>query len=102
MRLLMTLILTLATLIAPAYAHYRLASLTPTRAQRWLLRLVLILLGLGFGWAMSSVYMDVEEGAAVIAFIMGFGFAHLPPAVVLWLKHHRERQRRDSYHDQSR
>lgn len=102
MRLLFTLALTLATLIAPVYAHYRLSGLAPSATQRWLLRVALVLIGLGFGWAMSSVYMDVEEGAAVTAFIMGFGFAHLPPAVVLWLKHHREKQRQDEHHDQSR
>lgn len=93
MRIVLTAVLTLVTLIAPVYAHYRLGSLVPGRNQLWLIRFVLILTGLGFGWAMSSVYMAVEEEAAIAAFVMGFGVAHTPPAIVLWLKHHRERQR---------
>lgn len=93
MRLVLTAILALLTLVAPIYAHYRLGSLVSSHNQLWLVRSILILTGLGFGWAMSNVYMAVEEEAAVAAFIMGFGVAHTPPAVVLWLKHHRERQR---------
>lgn len=93
MRLILFTLLTLALLFAPVYAHYRLGSLAPTSRQRWFMHCLLVLLGLGFGWAVSTTYMTVEEGAVPVAFLMGFGLAHLPPAVVLWLKHHREKQR---------
>ncbi len=92
MRMILALFAILAALLVVAYAHLRLARQVASPLQRWIGHGLLILVASGFGWAMSSVYMDTAEGGTVTVFLTAFGVAHLPPAVVLWLKGARDRQ----------
>lgn len=92
MRYALAIALVCVPLAAAVYAHYRLPFLTPNRLHLWLTRLLLLAVGLGFGWAMSGVYLDVEGGAALLVFLGAFGLAHFPAAVILGLKTIRQRQ----------
>lgn len=86
-----SMILILAiTISATVYAHYRLPFHTPNRTQLWATRLLLIAIGMAFGWAMSDVYTDVQEGAAVLVFLSAFGVVHIPAAIILWIKRKRK------------
>lgn len=92
MRYMLAIALICIALAATAYAQYRLPYHTPTNRQLWVTRLLLVSVGLGFGWAMSDVYLDVEGGAAVTVFLSAFGVAHLPAAIILFLKKQRDKQ----------
>lgn len=78
------------TLPAAAYAHYRLAEYTSSATERWFTRLLLIAVGLGFGWAVSMRYFSVT-GAwnQMWMFLSAFGVAHVPAACILLVKHIR-------------
>lgn len=88
----LAIVLLAILLFAAAYAQYRLPYQTPNSTQLWTTRLLLIGVGLGFGWAMSQVYLEVEGAEAVIVFLSAFGVAHLPAAIILFLKKIRSRQ----------
>lgn len=79
-------------LLLPAYAHWRLPALAENRWSRWLTGCFLVLLGIGVGWATAFRYFPMVEGSDRWAlFLIGFGFAHLPAASVLFLKQLRRR-----------
>ncbi len=85
-------ILALLTLLAAAYAHYRLPQHAEGRAALWLTRLFLLALGFGLGWATSQRYFPLESMSAQLSlFLMGFGVAHIPAAAVLFLNHLRRK-----------
>ena len=86
------ILLLVVSLSAAAYAHYRLPYQTPTRTQLWITRVLLLGVGLGFGWAMSGVYLEVEGAEATVVFLSAFGVAHVPAAIILFLKKIRSRQ----------
>lgn len=90
MRYIPGIILLAMALLVAGYAQHRLAFHTASMTQLWLGRLMLAGVGLAFGWAMTGLYMDVAEGGAVIAFVVSFGIAHLPAAIILWLKRQRD------------
>lgn len=92
MRLVLLIAMMAAPIAAAVYAHYRLPFQTPNSTQLWITRLLLISVGMGFGWAMSRVYLDVEGGEAIAAFIGAFGVAHIPAAIILFLKKQRSKQ----------
>ena len=68
------------------YTHMRLADYVLGARQTAGLRLFLVLLGIGVG--IMAVKM-IAQPAPVLSFIAGFGIVHLPPALVLMLKHLR-------------
>src|SRR5690606_9733047 len=50
------ILLTTLTLAAAFYAHSRLPTQTRSTASLWFSRLILGLIGIGFGWVMSAFY----------------------------------------------
>lgn len=86
MRLVLTLFLLLATLATAGYAHWQLYRQVPSLPLRWLGHSLLAVVAATFAWVVSTVYMGAEEGGGVAAFLTAFGVAHMPPAVVLFLK----------------
>ncbi|MFA5495647.1 MAG: hypothetical protein WC247_12795 [Porticoccaceae bacterium] len=83
------ILVALLTLWPAAYAHYRLPLQITSRRELWLAHLMLIAVGLGFGWAMSAVYLSPVDAPPVLTFIAGFGAVHIPAAIILWLKKQR-------------
>ena len=73
------------------WVHYRLAFQVRGTLQLWAGRIMLLLVGTGFGWAMSQVYTDTRGLAASWVFLTSFGVAHLPAAIILWLKKQRDK-----------
>lgn len=92
MRFILLVAMMAVPIAAALYAHYRLPFQTPNKTQLWITRLMLISVGVGVGWAMSSVYFDVEGGEAVVFFVGAFGVAHIPAAIILFLKKQRSKQ----------
>jgi len=88
------LLFTLFTLICAAYAHYRLPRHSNTAQQVWLSRLALVLIGIGFGWAMLRFYGQTEPYPHSLIFLSAFGLVHLPAAAILFLKGVRDRPHR--------
>lgn len=76
-----------------AWVHYRLGFQIAGTGQLWAGRIMLLLVGAGFGWAMSQVYVDAQGLAAAWVFLTSFGVVHLPAAIILWLKKQRDSQR---------
>lgn len=97
MRSLLVLALVILCLSAAFYAHSRLVVQTPNHKQLWLTRILLITVGLGFGWAVSSVYLDTSGLATPAAFLGAFGAAHIPAAIILFLKQLRTKQLDDGH-----
>lgn len=85
-------LLALLSLCAVGYAHYRLAFLRSRPLPTWIAQLLLIAVGLGFGWTMHSAYVEIEGRAEAWVFILAFGSVHVPAAVILWLKKQRSKQ----------
>lgn len=85
------LLFLLATILLAAalYAHYRLGLQAATAARVWLARLVLIIAGLAFGYVMVVYYVRNQGIATFLIFLCAFGLAHVPAAIVLWLKEKR-------------
>ncbi len=91
MRLILSLIVMIVAIAVVVYAHLQLARQVPPSPRRWLGHGLLVLVGVGFGWAVTSVYMGAEDGGGVAAFISALGVAHMPPAIVLFLKRQQRR-----------
>jgi hypothetical protein len=112
----LTWAVTLLLLAAAAYAHLRIGLHAATPAQAWIGRGVLLAVGVAFGallasrpevaaWAGAGIGLQADAGgglgnaaedfavpgAAVQAFLAGFGLVHVPAAAVLWLKGLRAR-----------
>ena len=56
MQIILMFLLTIATLAAALYAHYRTPYHTSTPQSRWFVHIFLGLLGLAFGWVTSQLY----------------------------------------------
>lgn len=91
MRIVLTLILLLLMLAVAGYAHWQLYRQVPSGPQRWLGHGLLVLVAGAFAWVVSGVYMGAEEGGGVAAFVTAFGVAHMPPAIVLFLKQQQKK-----------
>lgn len=92
MQYLMTGAFAIMALAAAAYAHYLLPAHTTKGAQRWFTHLLLVLVGLAFGWAVATVYYRVEGGLQVLVFVHAFGVVHVPAAFILFIKQRRRRE----------
>ncbi|WP_111641797.1 hypothetical protein [Marinimicrobium alkaliphilum] len=83
-------LLGLASLVLPAYAHYRLPTHTSYPSALWITRLFLLGLGLGVAWVTSFRYFaHLDDAARLPLLLFGFGIAHFPAAGVLYLKQWR-------------
>ena len=85
---LISLIAVLPLLAATVYAQRRLPVHAPS-AQAWGLRLLLAAVGLGMGVLMADRARYAGAPEPWLAFLLGFGMAHLPAAVILFVKHRR-------------
>lgn len=85
-------LLTVLTLIAAAYTHYRLPFHSAGTKQLWLTRLLLIAVGLAFGWVVSRRYQAGGIAEAAI-FLSAFGVVHVPAAFILFIKRRRKEWR---------
>ncbi|GGY75107.1 hypothetical protein [Marinobacter zhanjiangensis] len=86
MRLVLTLLLLLATVAVVGYTHWQLVRQVRPLLQRALGHGLVVLVAAAFAWTVSATYMGAEEGGGLAAFLMAFGVAHMPPAIVLFLK----------------
>lgn len=85
--MLMITLFALIGLAAAAYAHANLAHFIATQSGLMATHVVLLAVGLAFGYVAS---MSAGDGAARwLAFAAGFGAVHVPPAVVLMIKRAR-------------
>ncbi len=70
-------------LVAAVYTHLQLRHFV--RGAKRLLGLRIFLIGLGVGVGIALSLLPGEHSRA-LAFVIGFGLSHLPPAFVLLLK----------------
>ena len=89
-------LLTLLTLTAAAFAHLQLADVAGRRAGLWFTRAVLVLAGIGFGWAMLRYAAVAPRPSGtldrLLIFASAFGMVHVPSSFNLLLKLWRRRQ----------
>lgn len=85
--LVLSLLAGLALLVA-GFVHLRLPAFISDPLDTSLARLLLVAVGIGFGYV--AVRLNHGDGvAAVLGFLMGFGVVHLPAACILLLKRAR-------------
>jgi hypothetical protein len=77
-----------AMLAAAAYAHHLISRHTARAEKLVLMRALLLLTGLAFGFAWAMNYPN-DPFLALLAFLVGLGAVHVPAAVILFLKHER-------------
>jgi hypothetical protein len=83
-------ILATAALVAAAiYAQYRIPAHTSGTAKIALTRLLLIVIGVAFGYVLEQTYADARGLPPVLVFLAGFGLVHLPAAIILFIKRAR-------------
>ena len=78
------LLLALAALVAAGYTHLRLARFTAGRMNRAVSHMLLVFIGCAVGYIGSRIVAEPNLGW--IAFLLGFGVAHVPGACILALK----------------
>lgn len=78
-------ILTALTLLAAAWAHYRLNE--HSSDTRWISRAILLITGAAFGWVMAFVYTRASNLETALIFLSAFGLVHVPAAFILQIKH---------------
>jgi len=91
------LVLTTLTLLAAAWAHYRLNEHSPN--TRWMTRAILLTIGAAFGWVMAFSFTQGSNLETVLIFLSAFGLVHVPAAFILQIKHLK---RVDDQGDQTR
>jgi hypothetical protein len=79
-------LITAITLVAAAYSQYRIPFHTRGRGKILFARSLLLVVGVGFGLVMATVYIEVDGYAQGLVFLSGFGLVHVPSAAILYLK----------------
>jgi hypothetical protein len=69
------------------YVHRRIAVFTLGSANIFVARLVLLVVGVLFGWIGAAA--EGETLRQVLRFTIGFGIVHIPAAVILFIKGQR-------------
>lgn len=87
MEILLQSVLALLMLIVVFYAHARVPAFSRGSANVAITRVVLILVGFGFG--LTAANYASHRIAALVAFVIGFGLVHTPAAIILFLKGRR-------------
>jgi hypothetical protein len=82
-------LLMLAGLTAAGYVHLHASDFIATRTKLRVTRVVLLVVGLAFGYASAATYVP-DSPAQWLAFFAGFGAVHIPPAIVLLIKRARQ------------
>jgi hypothetical protein len=75
------------SLAVAIYAHWEIPRFTAGARRVWLLRILLVGVGLAFGHAAARYAGDTT--VAFLAYVLGFGAVHLPAAFVLFIKRER-------------
>lgn len=91
MTILYTIILTLGALGAAVYAQWRIPFHTATARHALIARLILLIVGLAFGFVVATIYSNTQGLSSLLAFLLGFGVVHIPAAIILFLKRQREK-----------
>ena len=81
------MLLALIGLTAAGYAHLHVKHYTATRAGIRATRLILLVIGVAFGYVAASTSPDPT--LRWLAFLAGFGAVHIPAAIVLLIKRAR-------------
>lgn len=82
-------VLAAITLALAVYAHARIPSHTPTARQAMFTRVLLLGVGLAFGWVIAAIYGRAGGLHWWLIFLSGFGVVHVPAAAILFLKKQR-------------
>jgi hypothetical protein len=83
-------ILAAAVLLAAAgYAQFRIACYTAGATRVVFARVVLIVVGIAFGYVAAKAFADGQSIPAWLVFFTGFGLVHLPAAIILFIKRER-------------
>jgi uncharacterized membrane protein len=82
--------LTFVTIMATVYAHARLRYHTKTALRTLISHLMLLAVGIAFGYAMAAYYFaGTRTLEATLIFVFAFGLVHVPAAVILFIKRRR-------------
>ncbi|MCC5884935.1 MAG: hypothetical protein JJT88_00705 [Gammaproteobacteria bacterium] len=83
-------LLTVLTLTATAFVHLRIAEVAGRSVGLWVTRGVLVLAGIGFGWAALRYAAIAAEPLGMLdrllVFGSAFGMVHVPGMFILLLK----------------
>jgi hypothetical protein len=85
----LTVILAAPLIAATAYVHHRLPIHTRHTGRTWMLRALLILVGIGLGWLGALWFAQATIAMRWAAFLFGFGLAHVPSFFILYMKRQR-------------
>ena len=77
-----------ALLAAAVYAQLRIPRYTTGTGKITLVRAVLLVVGIAFGYVAARPY-GADTVARVLAFLIGFGAVHFPAAFILFVKGRR-------------
>jgi hypothetical protein len=83
-------ILTCATLAAAVYTHYRAPYHTRNNGTRWFVHLLLIIVGIGFGWV-NSQPNQLSGLWELLIFLSSLGVIHVPAAAILFIKRQQKK-----------
>lgn len=83
------LALMLLSLAAAGYAQLRLSYHSATRRQALISRLILIVVGIAFGWTVMIWTIEPAPVWNAVSFLTGFGLVHVPAAAILYIKRRR-------------
>lgn len=89
MDVMLAVILVAPLIAAAAYAHHRLPIHTRHAGWAWVTRLVLLGVGFALGALFAAGWGQQGYPEKWIAFLGGFGLAHLPAALILFMKRRR-------------
>ena len=89
MTILSMAIVAIVALSAAVYAQLRIPAHTSGRAKVAWTRGILIVVGLALGYIGLHAYQEPFGIRTVLAFVIGFGVAHVPAAIILFLKRSR-------------
>ncbi|HKO88704.1 MAG TPA: hypothetical protein VJU83_09340 [Burkholderiales bacterium] len=82
--------LMLVGLTAAGYVHLHATDFISTRGRLLTTRIILLLVGLGFGYVSATIYSSSAlPSFHWLAFFTGFGAVHIPPAIILLIKRSR-------------
>jgi hypothetical protein len=82
-------VVAIVVLCLAAYAQIRIPAHTAGAEKIAWARGILIIVGLALGYVGLRTYQEPFGPRAVLAFVIGFGLAHVPAAVILFLKRER-------------
>lgn len=83
----MLFIAAILLLAVALYAHRQIAFFTQGSANIFVVRSILLIVGMLFGWIST-----VDNGSPLVTllrFLIGFGVVHIPAAVILFIKGQR-------------